>query len=273
MEFKAMLMFSVTRMNRSKLHIHKVYMINFCYALRNMRPKRYYFRPMSILHVEDWGMIKYEIGRQRQQQIFKENIEKKLKGSPVSQRLILCEHYPVITIGKSGRKEHLLYSLEWLQSKGVDICETERGGDITFHGPGQLVAYPLLDIDALQMGIKKYIYLLEESIILMLHEWGIQSERYEGYTGVWLDPLTSNARKIAAIGVKCSRGVSMHGMALNIHTDLSYFDAIVPCGISDKKVSSVFLEKKEHYSMALVKKLFVNCFCQVFELTFQQEGI
>jgi lipoyl(octanoyl) transferase len=226
---------------------------------------------MSTLHIEDWGMVKYEIGRQRQQQIFKENIERKLKGLPVTQRLILCEHYPVITIGKSGRKEHLLFSSEWLQSKGVDVCETERGGDITFHGPGQLVAYPLLDLDGLQMGIKKYIYSLEESIILTLMELGIKSERYEGYTGVWLDSSTSNARKIAAIGVKCSRGVSMHGMALNIQTDVTYFDAIVPCGISDKKVSSVFLEKKEHYTMEFVKQLFVNCFCKVFELMNQKE--
>ena len=156
--------------------------------------------------------------------------------------LLLVEHPPVFTLGKSGKIDHLLLKEEVLKSKGIAFFKTNRGGDITFHGPGQLVGYPILDLDNFFTDIHKYLRYLEEIIIKTLSDFGLNSARSDGETGVWLDLDTPFARKICAMGVRASRWVTMHGFALNINTDLSYFDYIVPCGIQGKGVTSIAKE-------------------------------
>ncbi len=157
--------------------------------------------------------------------------------------LLVVEHPPVYTLGKSGRIEHVLIGDERMREKGVQFFRTNRGGDITFHGPGQLVGYPILDLEKFYTDIGRYLRNLEEVSILVLAEYGIQGDRSAGETGVWIEPgIKGRERKICAIGVRCSRWITMHGFALNMNTDLSYFRDIVPCGIQDKQVTS--LEKE-----------------------------
>lgn len=156
--------------------------------------------------------------------------------------LLWVEHPPVVTLGKSGKKEHLLLDAKGLEKQGIEFFKTNRGGDITFHGPGQLVVYPIFDLDNFFTDIHKYLRFLEEAIIETLKEYGLQGMRSPGETGVWLEVGTPFARKICAMGVRASRWVTMHGLALNINTDLSYFDHIVPCGIQGKGVTSLAKE-------------------------------
>ncbi|MDA8871517.1 lipoyl(octanoyl) transferase LipB [Flavobacteriaceae bacterium] len=156
--------------------------------------------------------------------------------------LLWVEHPPVFTLGKSGKIEHLLVDQAALEQKGIQFFKTNRGGDITFHGPGQLVAYPIFDLDNFFTDIHKYLRFLEEAIIKTLEEFGLSATRSPGETGVWLDEGTPFARKICAMGVRASRWVTMHGLALNLNTDLSYFDHIVPCGIQGKGVTSLAKE-------------------------------
>ena len=156
--------------------------------------------------------------------------------------LLWVEHPPVFTLGKSGKIEHLLVDQAALEQKGIQFFKTNRGGDITFHGPGQLVAYPIFDLDNFYTDIHKYLRFLEEAIIITLEEFGLSATRSPGETGVWLDEGTPFARKICAMGVRASRWVTMHGLALNLNTDLSYFDHIVPCGIQGKGVTSLAKE-------------------------------
>lgn len=153
--------------------------------------------------------------------------------------LIFCEHPHVYTLGKSGNENNLLVNKDYLKAKGATFYKINRGGDITYHGPGQIVGYPILDLDNFFTDIHKYLRLLEESVILTLKDYGIKAERSKGETGVWLDVGSENARKICAFGVKSSRWVTMHGFAFNVNTDLSYFDNIIPCGIVDKQVTSM----------------------------------
>ena len=156
--------------------------------------------------------------------------------------LLWVEHPPVFTLGKSGKIEHLLVDQAALEQKGIQFFKTNRGGDITFHGPGQLVAYPIFDLDNFFTDIHKYLRFSEEAIIKTLEEFGLSATRSPGETGVWLDEGTPFARKICAMGVRASRWVTMHGLALNLNTDLSYFDHIVPCGIQGKGVTSLAKE-------------------------------
>lgn len=156
--------------------------------------------------------------------------------------LLWVEHPPVVTLGKSGKKEHLLLDAKGLEKQGIEFFKTNRGGDITFHGPGQLVVYPIFDLDNFFTDIHKYLRFLEEAVIETLKEYGLQGMRSPGETGVWLEADTPFARKICAMGVRASRWVTMHGLALNINTDLSYFDHIVPCGIQGKGVTSLAKE-------------------------------
>lgn len=159
---------------------------------------------------------------------------------PTPNYLLFCEHPPVYTLGKSGRESHLLANDEFLKTIGATYYKINRGGDITFHGPGQLVGYPILDLDNFFTDIHKYMRLLEEAIIRTLAGYGLDAGRIDGLTGVWLDHAEQqNPRKICALGVKASRWVTMHGFALNVNTDLSYFNHIVPCGIADKAVTSL----------------------------------
>jgi lipoyl(octanoyl) transferase len=173
----------------------------------------------------------------------------------------------VYTLGKSGLMEHVLIDEATRIEKGIEFFKTNRGGDITFHGPGQLVGYPILDLEKIYTDIGKYLRGLEQVIIGTLSHFGIQGERSPGETGVWLDPSQpGRERKICAMGVRCSRWITMHGFALNVNTDLSYFDMIIPCGIRQKSVTSLEKELGEKVDMDLVKKLLVREFEQVFNL-------
>lgn len=190
------------------------------------------------------------------------------KPKPTPNFFYWVEHPPVITLGKSGLPKHLLLSEAQLTEKGIEFFTTNRGGDITFHGPGQLVGYPILDLENFFTDIHKYLRLLEEAIILTLREYGLTAERSDGETGVWLDVGTPFARKICAMGVKASRWVTMHGFALNVNTDLSYFDYIVPCGIQGKAVTSLQAELKRTIPLEEVKTKIVSHLSVLFGAEF-----
>ncbi|MDC1029747.1 lipoyl(octanoyl) transferase LipB [Flavobacteriaceae bacterium] len=213
----------------------------------------------KTIKVIDLGKQAYKPVWDLQEQQLNAIVEQKRKNrsatepTPTSNYLYWVEHPPVITLGKSGLPKHLLLDEKQLHEKGIEFFTTNRGGDITFHGPGQLVGYPILDLENFFSDIHKYLRLLEEAIILTLEEYGLKAERSEGETGVWLDVGTPFARKICAMGVKASRWVTMHGFALNVNTDLSYFDYIVPCGIQGKAVSSLERELKRTVPLAEVK--------------------
>ena len=179
--------------------------------------------------------------------------------------LLFVEHPPVYTLGKSGSMDNVLLNDQQLAEKNIDFFHTNRGGDITYHGPGQIVGYPILDLEKFGTDIGKYLRRIEETIILTLEEYGIKGERSAGETGVWLDPGEfSKARKICAIGVRCSRWITMHGFALNVNTDLSYFNHIIPCGIQDKKVTSLQEECGHEMDINEVKKKLKTNFEKVF---------
>jgi lipoyl(octanoyl) transferase len=181
--------------------------------------------------------------------------------------LIFVEHPHVYTLGKSGTENNLLMDTLQLQSKGASFYRIDRGGDITYHGPGQIVGYPIFDLDILKVGLKDYIFLLEEAIILTLMEFGITAARLKGGTGVWLDPeISSRARKICAIGVKVSRYITMHGFAFNVNTDLTYFNNINPCGFTDKGVTSLSRELGAEQDIEQVKGLVRKNMQKVFDL-------
>ncbi len=199
----------------------------------------------------DLGLIDYQAGWDEQERLFAEIIEIKVKNRskmPDNQQitpnyLLFCQHPHVYTLGKSGKEEHLLLNEEKLEEKEAKFYKINRGGDITYHGPGQLVGYPILDLDNFFTDIHKYMRFLEEAIIRTLAEYSIEAGRIDGLTGVWIDYVDKiNPRKICAMGVKSSRWVTMHGFALNVNTDLNYFQHIVPCGIDDKAVTSMALE-------------------------------
>lgn len=196
-----------------------------------------------------WGEVPYAEAWQRQQQLFTEKIQQKIRGERPENDFILCTHPPVYTIGRNGNTDNLLVSRERLEQRGASFFKIDRGGDITFHGPGQLVGYPLIDLEQFGFGIKTYIFTIEELIIRLLATYGLQAERLAGATGVWLDPLTQQARKICAIGVRASHYVTMHGFALNVLTDLSWFSLINPCGFKDKGVTS--LQKELGYAPSM----------------------
>ncbi|PYF76022.1 lipoyl(octanoyl) transferase [Pedobacter nutrimenti] len=193
----------------------------------------------------DWGLVDYKQAWEQQEEIFNQivalKIENRTKGldQQTSNVLVFCEHPHVYTLGKSGLPENLLLDERGLEEKQASYYKINRGGDITYHGPGQIVGYPILDLDNFFTDIHLYLRTLEEAVILTLKDYGIQAGRYPGYTGVWLDADNDKARKICAMGVRCSRWVTMHGFAFNVNTDLDYFKNIVPCGIDDKDVTSM----------------------------------
>ena len=193
--------------------------------------------------------------------------------TPTENYLLWVEHTPVITLGKSGKSDHLLLDENQLKKKGIEYYPTNRGGDITFHGPGQLVGYPILDLDNFFTDIHKYLRFLEEAIILTLEEFGLKGALSDGETGVWLDVGTPFARKICAMGVKASRWVTMHGFALNINTNLSYFEYIVPCGIQGKAVTSLEKELGRKVPFEEVKTKLKVHFADLFEAEMQQEEL
>lgn len=216
----------------------------------------------------DLGVAEYGTVWEMQEKLMQALIDQKSVGGQSTDRLpghlLFVEHLPVYTLGKSGETANLLLSGEELSQREVTFYKTNRGGDITFHGPGQLVGYPILDLECFEMGLRQYIERLEETIIQLLKDYGIAGERDPHATGVWLDTGSSRARKIAAIGVRSSRYVTMHGFALNVNTDLSYFGFIHPCGIPDKGVTSLKQELGRTLDMEEIKANFAQKFEAVF---------
>lgn len=206
------------------------------------------------LMTEDWGMVPYAEAWERQRTYFDAVVEAKQQGRPHPDRLILVEHPPVYTLGRSGKDGNMLLSEAQLQAIGATLYHIDRGGDITFHGPGQLVAYPILNLEHYDLGLKAYIHLLEEAVIRTCAAYGVRGDRVEGATGVWLDVGTPRERKICAIGVRSSHFVTMHGLALNVNTDLNFFRYIHPCGFIDKGVTSLAVEVGRPVEMAEVKE-------------------
>ena len=227
---------------------------------------------MQTAYFKDIGLIEYKEAWLFQEKFFNEILEIKSKnrneGTEITTKnhLIFCEHPHVYTLGNSGNKENLLVNEEYLKSRGASFYKTNRGGDITYHGPGQIVGYPVFDLDNFFNDIGKYLRFLEEVIILTLKEYGISGERSKGETGVWLDVGKPTARKICAMGVKTSRWVSMHGFAFNLNTDLSYFENIIPCGINDKKVTSLEKEMGHKIDVDHAKSLIKSNLERVFDL-------
>lgn len=185
--------------------------------------------------LSDWGTIDYEEALKRQEKLFNAAIANKQLGIPVENELILCEHPSVYTLGKNGHSENMLFN-----PHQIPLIRSNRGGDITYHGAGQIVGYPIFDLETLHLGLKSYIYNVEKSIIEVLAEYGITAMRLAGATGVWIDGENpAKSRKICAIGIRCSHFVTMHGFALNVNTDLNHFKNINPCGFTDKGVTSM----------------------------------
>jgi lipoyl(octanoyl) transferase len=221
----------------------------------------------------DWGSVDYKEAWDRQEEVFGEivalktanrNFPEKHKKTP--NYLIFCTHPHVYTLGKSGKIEHLLIDEEGLKKHNATYYKINRGGDITYHGPGQIVGYPILDLDNFFTDIHLYLRTLEEAIILTLKEYGIVGERYDGFTGVWLDAGKESARKICAMGVRCSRWVTMHGFAFNVNSDLGYFKHIVPCGLDDKAVTSMQEELGVKLDEEEVKEKLKNHIVQLFKM-------
>lgn len=211
---------------------------------------------------EDWGLLDYQQAWDKQEQIFSDTIAIKIKNrnKPEEEELtpnylIFVEHPHVYTLGKSGKPENLLLDDDALKEKQATYYKINRGGDITYHGPGQIVGYPILDLDNFFTDIHLYLRTLEEAVILTLKDYGIVAGRYPGFTGVWLDADNNKARKICAMGVRCSRWVTMHGFAFNVNADLNYFKNIVPCGIDDKDVTSMQRELGVPVNLLEVKEI------------------
>ncbi len=223
------------------------------------------------------GLIDYQQAWDLQEKLFADVVTVKIANrgiSPESQtptpnHLLFCEHPHVYTLGKSGKLDNLLLNEEGLSEVQANFYKINRGGDITYHGPGQLVGYPILDLDNFFTDIHRYMRTLEEAIIRTLDDYGLDAGRIEGLTGVWLDhELLQNPRKICALGVKASRWVTMHGFALNVNTDLSYFDHIVPCGIDDKAVTSMQGELGRVVDMKEVEEKLKKQLAELFGLEF-----
>ncbi|MCF8452586.1 MAG: lipoyl(octanoyl) transferase LipB [Pedobacter sp.] len=221
---------------------------------------------------QDWGLLDYQQAWDRQEQVFAETVQVKTQNRnnntdyPVNNHLVFVEHPHVYTLGKSGKSENLLLDETGLANKRATFYKINRGGDITYHGPGQILAYPILDLDNFFTDIHLYLRTLEEAVIMTLADYGIPGGRYEGYTGVWLDADNERARKICAMGVRCSRWVTMHGLAFNVNTDLSYFKSIVPCGIDDKDVTSMERELGFKPDIEEVKQKLKGHIASLFEM-------
>ena len=222
----------------------------------------------------DLGLIDYKEAWDLQEKLFQKTVQQKIDirngntSIETSNYIIFCEHPHVYTLGKSGSEENLLLNAEQLSEKEAVYYKINRGGDITYHGPGQLVVYPILDLDYFFTDIHKYMRFLEEVVVSTLKEFGIESGRFEGLTGVWIEAETPRARKICAMGVKSSRWVTMHGIGFNINTDLNYFSHIIPCGIDDKAVTSMKQELGIPISMEKVIAVLKQKFAEQFSFTY-----
>lgn len=227
---------------------------------------------MEKVVFQDLGLIDYKKAWDYQEQLFdsiiqiKRSNRRENKDEATPSYLLFCEHPHVYTLGKSGDEKNLLVNEEYLKSRGATFHKINRGGDITYHGPGQIVGYPILDLENFFTDIHKYLRFLEEAVILTLKEYGLESSRSDGETGVWLDVGTDKARKICALGVRSSRWVTMHGFAFNVNSDLSYFGNIIPCGIVDKSVTSMHKELGRELDMKEVKEKVKHHLAAIFEM-------
>lgn len=225
---------------------------------------------------QDLGLIDYQEAWDFQEKLFAETIALKIEHRngtshiPTKNHLLFCEHPHVYTLGKSGSIDHLLLNTEGLDEHEAKFYKINRGGDITYHGPGQLVAYPIFDLDYFFTDIHKYMRCLEEAVIEVLAHYGVKGERSDGFTGVWIDVDKPTARKICAMGVKSSRWVTMHGIGFNVNSNLSYFSHIVPCGIDDKTVTSLQQELNRVMDMDEVKALLKEKLATVFGYSYTE---
>ena len=248
-----------------------------------------------IVLFKDLGLIDYKIAWDYQEELFRQSVEIKSmlrsrelagnnliagnekaryttteKALTTQHYFLICEHQPVLTLGKSGHIENILISEEEMETKGIQYFKTNRGGDITFHGPQQIVGYPIIDLEKFYTDIGRYLRSLEEVIILTLQEYGLNGQRSKGETGVWLDAnMPGSERKICAMGVRCSRWITMHGFAFNVNTNLAYFDTIIPCGIENKKVTSLQKELNRYVDYDDVKNKVKKNFEKVFTVQLQ----
>jgi lipoyl(octanoyl) transferase len=234
---------------------------------------------MESVEFRDLGSMDYKAAWDYQENLLQQNLQIKSvihnselpvdpKSLPTKHYLLFVEHPPVYTLGKSGKIEHVLINQEQREQQGIEFFHTNRGGDITFHGPHQIVGYPIFDLEKFYTDIGRYLRELEEVIILTLAEYGIVAGRSTGETGVWIDAtVKGKERKICAMGVRCSRWVTMHGFALNVNTDLNYFNHIIPCGIVNKKVTSMKEELGREVDMEEVKEKLKANFSNVFDVS------
>ena len=231
----------------------------------------------QIVKYQNLGLIGYKAAWELQEQLLLENLELKTAARnaqhvdpfsvPTQHHLLFCEHHPVYTLGKSGDLSNVLLKEEELLKRNIEFFRTNRGGDITFHGPGQIVGYPIFDLEKFTTDIGVYLRNIEEVMIKVLLLYGINGFRSKGETGVWLDPdVKGKERKICAIGVRCSRWITMHGFALNVNTGMDYFSNIVPCGIPDKQVTSLSQELGAPQDMELVRTQLKSAFQEVFQI-------
>ncbi|MEM6342824.1 MAG: lipoyl(octanoyl) transferase LipB [Bacteroidota bacterium] len=231
---------------------------------------------MEKVLYQDLSPIDYQEAWDLQERLLRANVEIKLEAGrkadplslPTQHHLLLCEHPHVYTLGKSGKEEHLLVDEGERSRLGISYYKINRGGDITYHGPGQITGYPIFDLEKFRTDIGWYLRSMEEVMIRLLADYGLEGMRSQGETGVWLDVGKENARKICAMGVRCSRWVTMHGFALNVNTDLQYFSYIVPCGIADKGVTSLAAELGKSIEIEEVKTSLRGHFADVFGLVY-----
>ena len=216
---------------------------------------------MKDIEKVDWNLIPYHEAWDRQEKWFNEVVDAKQNGTPYINRVIFCQHPHVYTLGRSGKEQNMLLSESQLKAIDATLYHIDRGGDITYHGPGQIVCYPIINLEEFNLGLKQYVHLLEEAVIRVCRSYGIQSGRIGGATGVWLDGDTARARKICAMGVRSSHFVTMHGLAFNINTDLRYFSYINPCGFINKGVTSLQKELGKEVPMEEVIERLKQALC------------
>lgn len=220
---------------------------------------------MKMIKVEQWGVVPYAESWDRQKSLFEALIGAKRQGGEYANRIIFCQHPHVYTLGKHGKEANMLLSREQLSGVHAELFHIDRGGDITYHGPGQWVCYPILNLEDFQLGLKDYLHLLEEAVIRVCASYGIAADRVKGATGVWLDAGTPRERKICAMGVRSSHYVTMHGLALNVNTDLRYFGYINPCGFIGKGVTSLAAELGRDVPMEEVRGRLENVLLELLQ--------
>lgn len=220
----------------------------------------------TLPSIIDFGLDDYEVVLKKQIELFDILIEKKKRGEKTHETILIGEHFPVITLGRRAKPGNILVPEEFLIKKGIKVYNIGRGGDVTYHAPGQLIVYPLLDLEKHNLGVKNYVYLLEEAVINLVRNYNIDAGRVDNATGVWIDAGTPEERKICAIGIKCSRFCTMHGIGLNVNTNLSGFQLINPCGFQDKGVTSMEKETGKIFDIKKIKKEFLTIFTNLLSL-------